>query len=283
MKKNQNLAYILATCLLIFIITALTNCKKGSVVPNDVPNATNLDSQDSYHGQIVLKATKTHVAGLIMIYVIEDITKHPLAYGITYHFDDVADKDNPPVTGDYIQFSVHDDGKCYTAKSITKTGEYAININSKLAVSRMLILDDHSKPAFQTLNTSNTSNSHVFGHIDPLIGIASDANNRHYSVHAVKAIINEQGQTDTKYIGIPIFSDIPLGSPPDIPVTSVQSTQRTAPKKQPFYFTLTDIKLKWVETDAKNRDIEPILVREILPYHWHWYDKAVIPQQTQEY
>jgi hypothetical protein len=279
--------------------------KPGSAA-NSAANMANI-----IEGHIALPATPKNKMGLVMVHGEDNGIEHPFAYGIPYHFSDAAVGDPPYIKGDDIQFSIRDDGKYYTALNIKKSNTHTHQSNVVLDFSRMINLDDHKNKAFDVVldNTppsAKTSKIHNAMHLGSFVGVGESyrgttnlmaaasttdsstpqKRGEQYSIYATK-VTDDMGKTRTQYVGIPIASEkliefiVAKADPGDKSKNGNQVLGDDTRKSQAFYFTLSDVKLKWLKKNAGVRidtTIQPMLVREVLPYHWHWYDKAVMPQ-----
>lgn len=265
-------------------------------------------------GHIALPATTENKMGLVYVHGAENGIDHPLAYGMPYHFNDAAAGDTPLMKGDDIQFSIKDDGKFYIALNIKRSTAHTHQNNVVLDSSRMILLDDHSNSPSevdvidQTKINPDTPSSkrHKAGHIGEFVGNAESgsdsratgttqnvllSNKKRYAVYAVEVYAKGSEIPDTTYMAFPLVSDKLIGtaSKADTKPTGGdihQLMQENPWKGQTFYYTLSDIKLTWVPASIKAKykpkiDItkkQATLVREILPYHWHWYDRAALPK-----
>ena len=313
MKKIKNLLYSFTSFLLLISLMSLHSCtdKSGTSSQNTISSPAkpvpSANKGEIIEGHIALPATAENKMGLVMVHGEDNGIEHPLAYGIPYHINDVAATATPLMKGDDIQFSIKDDGKFYTALNIKKSITHTHLSNVILDFGRMINLDDHKNSAFPVvlgdtatiLPSKDSTKMHYAGHIGEFLGIggANGGNTNmlkaghiegnikgQYSIYAINVVKN--GNIETKYIGIPIASEKLIDVYSEkVNTDSPKGNQLVDDKRkaQTFYFTLSDIKLTWLQKDARakqkiNNTIEPILVREILPYHWHWYDKAVIPK-----
>ena len=276
MKKSNKLFSSFSSFLLIFGILLLFGCNGNSKT-----SAINLGTVE---GKIVFTATSTQKMGLIMV---KDTSEHALAYGIPYHFNDVANTSVTLTGGSNVQFSIIDDGKIYTATGISKNTTPTNKLNSKMDFHRMLLLDDHKNSSFPA-SVGRPGRDHKLGHIGDFMGMAgydggtrtntSTIKKTQYGVYAVE--IGEGLNLDTLYLGLPMVSDKLLDKTTVEPDSKAGELPWT---DQSFYFTLSDVKLKLLSPTASGVTINPLkeitLVREILSQHWHWYDKAVLDRE----
>jgi hypothetical protein len=158
-----------------------------------------------------------------------------------------------------------------------------------------------------------TSRRHKAGHIGEFVGNAVSGSstalisgsvaggaaqnillsNKRYAVYAVEVYAMGSEKPDTTYVAFPLVSEKLIGTPAkdggsskDNKGTQLIQDDSNPWKGQTFFYSLSDVKLTWVSGSIKDKykskiDIkkkQATLVREMLPYHWHWYDKAVLPK-----
>ena len=173
MKKLKNLLVSLTAFFLTIAILCSSRCTQNT-------------GTTTIEGHIALPATMDNKMGLVMVHGSAHIGRHPFAYGIPYHIDDVVDKTDSLLKGDDIQFYAKDNGRFYMATSITKVNTHKHNNKLPLDSTKMIFLDDHKNLGFEiTLSndttrgqsgpsggpsTGTTPQSHVFGHIGPALG-----------------------------------------------------------------------------------------------------------------